>query len=179
MRRTVRSWLRRATVNYLASNQSVLIPVKVTRHIASTGARGEGNILTEATGGGSTDNAFTHCMKNLGVLYEILCGKDLKSNSAMLTLAVRFCAAGVAASGFGGGSGGGPGSPGKGGSYGYGGSAGYTYLESDDPCDPELANTKKTVMDGFTSMAPGMGGCLGFGLNAERMAQAAASGDDA
>ena len=172
----------------LAANQSVLIPVKVTK----TGGGASGSKSFKERSGNYqlstinsqlstvSDNAFTHCMKNLGVLYEILCGKDLKSNSAMLTLAVRFCAAGVAASGFGGGSGGGPGSPGKaGGSYGYGGSAGYTYLESDDPCDPELANTKKTIMDGFTSMAPGMGGCLGFGLNAERMAQAAASGDDA
>ena len=164
----------------LAAQQSVLIPVKVTRHIASTGARGEGNMLTEATGGGSTDNAFTHCMKNLGVLYEILCGKDLKSNSAMLALAVRFCAAGVAGSTFLGGGGGGPGSPGKGGSGSYYTGGGYGgYITSDDPCDPELARTKKTIMDGLTSMAPGMGGCLAYGVNAESMAQSMAAGDDA
>ena len=164
----------------LAANQSVLIPVKVTRHIASTGARGEGNMLTEASSGGSNENAFTHCMKNLGVLYEVLCGKDLKSNSAMLTLAVRACVAGVAGGVFLGGGGGGPGSPGKGsgGSY-YGGGGSYTYLTSDDPCDPDLANTKKTIMDGLTSMAPGMGGCLAYGINAESLAQSMAAGDDA
>ncbi len=165
----------------LAANQSVLIPVKVTRHIASTGARGEGNMLTEASSGGGQDNAFTHCMKNLGVLYEILCGKDLKSNSAMLTLAVRFCAAGVTGSVYLGGGGGGPGSPGKGGSGSYytGGGYGGGYITSDDPCDPELANTKKTIMDGMLGMAPGMGGCIGYGLNAESMAKAMAAGDDA
>ena len=164
----------------LAANQSVLIPVKVTKRSAASGSKSfaKSNSRGEGSEGG-TDNAFTHCMKNLGVLYEILCGKDLKSNSAMLTLAVRFCAAGVAAGGFPGG-GGGPGSPGKaGGSYGYGGTAGYTYLESDDPCDPQLSKTKKDLMDGFTSMAPGLGGCLAYGVNAESMAQAAASGDDA
>ena len=163
----------------LAANQSVLIPVKVTKIAgAPAGAKG---ILTgprrAESSGGSNDNAFTHCMKNLGLLYEILCGKDLKSNSAMLTLAVRFCAAGIAGSAFLGG-GGGPGSPGRGGSGSYyGGSGSYGYITSDDPCDPVLSNTKKTVMDGFAGMAPGLSGAVGFGFPAEGFAAAAAAGD--
>ena len=164
----------------LAANQTVIIPVKVTK-LSNIPAGAKARTLSprRAEGsGGRQDNAFTHCMKNLGVLYEILCGKDLKSNSAMLTLAVRFCAAGVTGSVYLGGGGRGPGSPGKGGSGSYyGGGGGYTYLESDDPCDPALSNQKKTLMDSFLSMAPGMGGCIGFGLNAESMAQAAAAGD--
>ena len=163
----------------LAANQSVIFPVKVTR-ISAAGARTT-NMLKGPRRADAENNAFTHCMKNLGVLYEILCGKDLKSNSAMLTLAVRFCAAGITGSVYlGGGSGGGPGSPGRGGSGSYytGGSTGG-YITSDDPCDPELARKKKSVMDGLAGMAPGMGGCIGFGLNAESMAQAAAAGDDA
>ena len=164
----------------LAANQSVLIPVKVTRTAGATaGAKGSvtGPRRAESTGGGE-DNAFTHCMKNLGLLYEILCGKDLKSNSAMLTLAVRFCAAGITGSVYLGGGGGGPGSPGRGGSGSYytGGSSGG-YITSDDPCDPELSRRKKHLLDSFLSMAPGMGGCIGFGLNGESMAQAAAAGD--
>ena len=168
----------------LAANQSVIIPVKVTKRAAqtlhsplSTLHSVNGPRRAAASGGGS-DNAFTHCMKNLGLFYEILCGKDLKSNSAMLTLAVRFCAAGVTGSVYLGGGGGGPGSPGKGGSGSYyTGGGTYGYITSDDPCDPALSNQKKTLMDSFLSMAPGMGGCIGFGLNGESMAQAAAAGD--
>ena len=161
----------------LAANQSVLIPVKVTKRGAASGSKGFKGANRD---GGSNENAFTHCMKNLGVLYEILCGKDLKSNSAMLALAIRACVAGVAGGTFLSGGGGGPGSPGKGGSGSYytGGSTGG-YITSDDPCDPDLANTKKTIMDGLICMAPGMGGCLAYGVNAEGLAQSMAAGDDA
>ncbi len=162
----------------LAANQSMLFPVKVTR-ISAAGARSV-NMLKGPRRADAENNAFTHCMKNLGVLYEILCGKDLKSNSAMLTLAVRACVAGVAGSTFLGGGGGGPGSPGKGGSGSYyTGGGSYGYIASDDPCDPDLANEKKNVMDGLASMAPGMGGCLAYGVNAESLAQSMAAGDDA
>lgn len=163
----------------LAANQALIIPVKVTKKANAAGARGMQNAPRRAEA--SNENAFTHCMKNLGVLYEILCGKDLKSNSAMLALAVRACVAGVAGNVFlGGGNGAGPGSPGKG-SIGYYPTNTGTYgnITSDDPCDPDLANTKKTIMDGLTSMAPGMGGCLAYGLNAESLAQSMAAGDDA
>ena len=162
----------------LAANQSVLIPVKVTKR--GGGSAGSNSYKGATRDGGGNDNAFTHCMKNLGVLYEILCGKDLKSNSAMLALAIRACVAGVAGGTFLGGGGGGPGSPGKGGSGSYytGGSTGG-YMTSDDPCDPDLANTKKNILDGLASMAPGMGGCLAYGVNAESLAQSMAAGDDA
>ncbi len=165
----------------LAANQAMIIPVRVTKQAPAAGARADLTNAPRRAESSGNDNAFTHCMKNLGVLYEILCGKDLKSNSAMLALAVRACVAGVAGGVFLGGGGGGPGSPGKGGiSYyptntgNYGG-----YLTSDDPCDPDLANTKKTIMDGFINMAPGMGGCLAYGVSAEGMAQSMAAGDDA
>ena len=165
----------------LAANQAMIIPVRVTKQAPAAGAKTltqEAQRRSAENGDGGKDNAFTQCMKNLGVLYEILCGKDLKSNSAMLTLAVRFCAAGITGSVYLGGGGGGPGSPGKGGSGSYytGGSTGG-YMTSDDPCDPVLSARKKTLMDSFLSMAPGMGGCIGFGLNGESMAQAAAAGD--
>ncbi len=165
----------------LAANQAMIIPVRVTKQAPAAGAKEKELAPRRAESSGGNDNAFTHCMKNLGVLYEILCGKDLKSNSAMLTLAVRACAAGVAGSVFLGGGGGGPGSPGKGGIsyYPTNGGSYQGYMTTDDPCDPELARRKKSVMDGLAGMAPGMGGCIGFGLNGESMAQAAAAGDDA
>ena len=164
----------------LAANQAMIFPVRVTKREVEAGARADLSNAPRRAESSGNDNAFTHCMKNLGVLYEILCGKDLKSNSAMLSLAVRFCAAGVTGSVYLGGGGGGPGSPGKGGSGSYytGGSYGG-YMTSDDPCDPDLANTKKTIMDGFINMAPGMGGCLAYGVSAEGLAQSMAAGDDA
>lgn len=163
----------------LASNQAMIIPVRVTKQAPAAGAKEKELAPRRAESSGGNDNAFSHCMKNLGVLYEILCGKDLKSNSAMLTLAVRFCAAGITGSVYLNGGGGGPGSPGKGGiSYFPTNGGSYQgYMTTDDPCDPVLANRKKTLMDSFLGMAPGMGGCIGFGLNGESMAQAAAAGD--
>ena len=72
----------------IAPQQSVLIPVRITR-IADVSQQ----VNSRAFRASSTlPNVFGDCMAGMGERYKYLCGKDLKTNEAAERLALKTCA---------------------------------------------------------------------------------------
>ena len=159
----------------LAPHQAIQIPVKVTRF--ADGSNSSGGVKRRAASAGSPQEQFIRdCMAGFSAYYEVLCGKDLKSDKALLTLAIRACVAGLIAQG--GGGGGGPGSPSSysSGTYGGSGGGGYVSVNGDGLCDPVLTDAAKTTIDGFAGKAPGIGPIISMITEAEERAANMADG---
>lgn len=68
----------------LRAKESVEIPVKVTRHItARHGARSVGTDIL---------NNYQNCIEKYKVLYEHMCGEDLKKNASAKEVLMKLCA---------------------------------------------------------------------------------------
>lgn len=114
----------------LAPQQSILIPIKLTR-ISQANAKG----VSKAS---PIDN--DPCAGKTGVLYYWDCGKDRKWHKYAVAIQLGSCKGGEAGA-FGGGGffgygiGGGPGGPGGGGGY-YGSSSQNGHVVTDEGCEP-------------------------------------------
>lgn len=88
----------------LAANQSVVVPVILTR-LADEPTISLNSYASDYKA------RFEECMANLAALYRWLCGKDLKDDAALYNLAIKFCGltslVGPGSGGSGGGGGGG------------------------------------------------------------------------
>lgn len=142
----------------LPAQQSVVIPVRITRLIDGTEARGNQKTVID-----DLSQNFNNCMAHLEALYDALCGTELKTNKSAYRMALKFCAVTatlttiydyisqfVPA---------GPGLPiGGGGSIVTGGGSSPVVSEKSfdlcDPCDAEKAEEMLEVLIGFTWFAP-------------------------
>ena len=144
----------------LGPQQSVIVPVLITRinpnqpGLDSSTPAVRNNIV----------NNYQNCMAAMGVRYQFLCGKDLKTNKSAQALAMKFCAYSATMQtileAFSGVGAGGPGSPGGGG--GGGGSVGSSTdlngiqktIDICDPCDAKRVKKYIDTLLSFTWLAP-------------------------
>ena len=160
----------------LAPHQAIQIPVKVTRF--ADGSNPSGGVKHRAARAGSSQEQFLRdCMAGFSAYYEVLCGKDLKSDKALLTMAIRACVAGLIAQS--GGGGGGPGSPSNYPTNTYGGSSssgGYVSVSGEGLCDPVLTEAAHTTINGLAGKTPGIGPIISMITDAEDRAAKMAEG---
>ncbi|MBR0045296.1 MAG: hypothetical protein IJP75_00180 [Bacteroidaceae bacterium] len=128
----------------LAPHQAVQIPVRATRISDGSIPAGAKHRAESAQ-----MQKFRDCFAGFSAYYEVLCGKDMKNDKALVSLALRACLASQLMQGTGGG--GTLGNPGGGGGGDYytGGSYGGISTGSDGLCDPDLTSAAKGGIDGL------------------------------
>ena len=128
----------------LAPHQAVQIPVRATR-ISDGSIPAGANRRAES----AQMQKLRDCFAGFSAYYEVMCGKDMKNDKALVSLALRACVASLLVGGGGGGSAS-PGNPGGGGgAYYTGGGYGAISANSDGLCDPDLTSAAKGGIDGL------------------------------
>lgn len=156
----------------LAPHQSVQIPVRATR-ISDGSIPADGKRRAES----AQMQKLRDCFAGFSAYYEVMCGKDMKNDKALVSLALRACVASLLVSGSGGGDGRSLGNPGGGSGYYYtGGGYGGISTGSDGLCDPDLTEAAKSTIDKMASKAPGIGPFIAKMTEAEDRAAKMAEG---
>jgi hypothetical protein len=133
----------------LAPHQAVQIPVRATR--ISDGSIPSG---VKRRAESASMQKLRDCYAGFSAYYEVMCGKDMKNDRALMSLALRACVAGMLAGTGGTGVGSSVGNPGGGsGSYYTGGSYGGLTADGDGLCDPDVTEAAKGAIDGLIGKA--------------------------
>lgn len=171
----------------LGAGQSVLIPVRITRHLPDSVSR----VRRAVTIGNTMFQSFDGCMTHMRKTYKTICGKTWKDNEGARALALKACMGASMMAGvydalswlgnFGHGLGGGRGdfpppvpSPTR------------PYKPSEDThkpsinqggiCDPAIASCGNDLVDGLMGQYSGVGGAVAGAVGAAGNAGAAAGG---
>ena len=151
----------------LAPHQAIQIPIRATR-ISDGSIPSDAKRRTES----AAMQKFRDCYAGFSAYYEVMCGKDMKNDRALVSLALRACLANQLVQGTGGGDGKPLGNPGGGsGSSHYGGSSyGYLSANGDGLCDPEVTAAAKGAIDGLLGSGHGItAGVLGIATATESL----------
>lgn len=133
----------------LAPHQAVQIPVRATRFSDGSNPSGANRRAESAQ-----MQKLRDCYAGFSAYYEVMCGKDMKNDRALMSLALRACVASLLIQGSGGGDGKPLGNPGGGsGSYYTGGSYGGLTANGDGLCDPDVTEAAKGAIDGLMGKA--------------------------
>lgn len=150
----------------LAPHQAIQIPVRVTRMNDGSAPAGAKQRAESAQ-----MQKFRDCFAGFSAYYEVMCGKDMKNDRALVSLALRACLANQLVQGTGG-DGSYLGHPGGGGGSYYGGGAGYGYISNrgDGLCDPDVTAAAKGTIDGLLGSGNGVtAGVLGIATAIENL----------
>ncbi|MBR6036724.1 MAG: DUF5006 domain-containing protein [Bacteroidaceae bacterium] len=156
----------------LAPHQAVQIPVRVTRF--SDGSIPSGGKRRAES---AEMQKLRDCFAGFSAYYEVMCGKDMKNDRALVSLALRACVASLLMQGSGGGDGSSLGNPGGGsGSYYTGGSYGGLTANGDGLCDPDVTDAANSTITYLGGKAPGIGPFISKMSEAEEQAANMAEG---